>query len=61
MSQQPLAFDESVTDAVDCALAQLEDAAAVEDWLREEFEPGGESGRVEEALAYLRYRREGET
>jgi hypothetical protein len=54
---EALTFDESVADAADCLVKAhgLEDAIAE---LQERRREQDETGRVTEALAYLRYRRD---
>jgi hypothetical protein len=54
---EALTFDESVADAADCLVEEhgLEDAIAELQQRRREEK---ETGRITEALAYLRYRRD---
>jgi len=56
MSQQQPTFDETVADAADCYVAQKGSIDAAIDALVERRESERLGGRVEEAIAYLRYR-----
>jgi len=56
MSQHQPSFDESVADAADCYVAHEGSIDAAIDVLVERRESERLGGRVEEAIAYLRYR-----
>jgi len=56
MSQQQPSFDESVADAADCYVANEGSIDAAIDELVERRESERLGGRIEEAIAYLRYR-----
>lgn len=55
MSQQPARFDETVADAADCVVAHLGSVDAAIEQLAERRKHEDLGGRIEEALAYLRY------
>ena len=55
MSQQTRQFDESVADAADCYVEHEGSVAAAIEALADRRPDAEAEGRVEEAIAYLRY------